>query len=131
MALITTLSHCSSSGGGNGVRSLYNKPSKHFYPRFPPRRHVFFPVSPRTLHLTSAAKKFSSRTERFDSKNRRGSLTTKEQDEEKRTPEIEDENVVVGIGLDNVGESSSEVSADGKPFPEVPGLQLDLWEGTQ
>ncbi|MBA0826242.1 hypothetical protein Goarm_011113, partial [Gossypium armourianum] len=55
----------------------------------------------------------------------------KEQDEEKLTVEIEDENVVVGIGLDNVGVSSSEVSTDGKPFPELPGLQLDLWEGTQ
>ncbi|KAA3470484.1 L-shaped tail fiber [Gossypium australe] len=115
MALIVTLSHGSSSGGGNRVRSLCNKPSKHFYPRFPPGRHVLFPVSPRTLHLTSAAK----------------NLTTKEQDEEKRTPEIKDENVVVGIGLDNVGVSSSKVSADGKPFPELPGLQLDLWEGTK
>ena len=25
----------------------------------------------------------------------------------------------------------SEVSADGKPFPELPGLQPNLWEGTQ
>ncbi|XVF12318.1 hypothetical protein REPUB_Repub08aG0106000 [Reevesia pubescens] len=34
---------------------------------------------------------------------------------------------------DNVGGtwSSSEVSADGKPFPELPGLQPDLWEGSQ
>ncbi|MBA0795972.1 hypothetical protein Gohar_006786 [Gossypium harknessii] len=55
----------------------------------------------------------------------------KEQDEEKLTVEIEDKNVVVGIGLDNVGVSSSEVSTDGKPFPELLGLQLDLWEGTQ
>ncbi|KAK5811819.1 hypothetical protein PVK06_027192 [Gossypium arboreum] len=78
------------------------------------------------LHLTSVAKKFSSRTGHFDNKNRRGSLTTKEQDEEKRTPEIEDENVVVGISLDNVGVSSSKVSVDRKPFPELPGLQLDL-----
>ncbi|KAG8485878.1 hypothetical protein CXB51_019247 [Gossypium anomalum] len=104
MALTVTLSHGSSSGGGNGVRSLCNKPSKHFYPRFPPCHHVLFTVSPRTLHLTSAAKKFSSRTGRFGNKNRRGN---------------------------NVGVSSSKVSANGKPYPELPGLQLDLYEGTQ
>ncbi|PPR89625.1 hypothetical protein GOBAR_AA31060 [Gossypium barbadense] len=115
MALTVTLSHGSSSSGGNGVRSLYNKPSKHFYPRFPHRHHILFPVSP-----------FSSRTGHFDNKNRRGSLTTKEQDEEKRTPEIEDENVVVGISLDNVGVSSSKVSADRKPFPELPGTRWDV-----
>ncbi|MBA0610707.1 hypothetical protein Godav_011514 [Gossypium davidsonii] len=72
------------------------------------------------------AKKFLSRTERFNNKNRRGNLTMKEQVEEKLTVEIEDENVVVKIGLDNVGVSSSEVSTDRKPFPELPSLQLDL-----
>lgn len=50
----------------------------------------------------------------------------KEQDEEKLTVEIEDENVVVKIGLDNVSVSSSEVSTDGKTFPELLGLHLDL-----
>ncbi|KAK8340602.1 hypothetical protein V6Z11_A08G111100 [Gossypium hirsutum] len=110
MALTVTLSHGSSSSGGNGVRSLYNKPSKHFYPRFPPRHHILFP--------------FSSRTGHFDNKNRRGSLTTKEQDEEKRTPEIEDENVVVGISLDNVGVSSSK---EGTRWDVLSFLIQYLW----
>ncbi|XP_007036508.2 PREDICTED: uncharacterized protein LOC18604111 [Theobroma cacao] len=136
MALTMTISHGSSTGGGNGVRILCGNPTKQSYTRLPPRRRVLFPTSPRILHLTTfAAKKFSPRTGRFDSKNRRSALTTKEQDEEQeqkqRTAEIEEQNVVVGVGFDNVGGSSSEVSADGKPFPELPGLQPDLWEGPQ
>ncbi|XP_022735297.1 uncharacterized protein LOC111288603 [Durio zibethinus] len=123
-----------SSNSGYGVRILCENPTKQFYTTLPPRCHQLFPISPRTLHLTSAAKKFSSRTGRLDSKNRRSTLTTKEQYEEQkqqRTAEIEEENNVVGVGLDNLGGSSSEVSADGKPFPELPGLQPDLWEGPQ
>ncbi|XWS60944.1 hypothetical protein CRYUN_Cryun07bG0082300 [Craigia yunnanensis] len=132
MALTITISNGSSSS--NGVRILCDNPTKQLYTNLPPRRDVLFPISPRTLHLTSVAKKFSPRTGRFDSKNRRSTLTTKEQDEEQekqRTAEIEKENVVVGVGLDNIGGSLYEVSADGKPFPELPGLQSGLWEGPQ
>ena len=110
---------------------LCDNPTKQLYSRLPPRRHVLFPIFPRTLHLTSAAKKFSSRNGRFDSKNRRTTLTTKEQEaeqEQQRTAEIEEESVVVGVGLDNVGGSWEAVSADGKRFP---GLQPGLWEGPQ
>ncbi|XWS50717.1 hypothetical protein CRYUN_Cryun12cG0110800 [Craigia yunnanensis] len=131
MAITITTSNGSSV---NGFRILCDNHTKQLYTRLPPRRHVLFPISPRTLHLTFAAKKFSSRTGRFDSKNRRTTLTTKEQEEEQeqqRTAEIEEESVVVGVGLDNFGGSSSEVSADGKPFPELPGLQPGLWEGPQ
>ncbi|XVE58760.1 hypothetical protein DITRI_Ditri04bG0195100 [Diplodiscus trichospermus] len=134
MALTISISNGSMSGSGHRVRILCDTPAKQSYATLPPRRHLLFPISPRTLHLTSAAKKFSPRTGRFDSKNRRSTLTTKEQDEEQeqqRTPEIAQENVVVGVGIDNVGGSSSEVSADGKPFPELPGLQSDFWEGPQ
>ncbi|XVF53926.1 hypothetical protein PTKIN_Ptkin05aG0139400 [Pterospermum kingtungense] len=130
MALTVTISN--GSANGNGVRTLCDNPNKQLYTRFPPRRNVLFPISARTLHITSAAKKFSARTGRFDSKNRRSTLTTKEQDEEQQgTSEIEEESAVVGVGLDNVGGSSTEVSADGKPFPELPGLEPDLWEGPQ
>ncbi|XWS37662.1 hypothetical protein CRYUN_Cryun19dG0064300 [Craigia yunnanensis] len=133
MALTITIIN-GSSGSGNGVRIICDNPTKQLYTRLPPCRHVLFPISPRILHLTSAAKKFSPRTGRFDSKNWRSTLTTKEQDkeqEQQRTAEIEEENVVVGVIVDNVGGSSSEVSADGKPFPELPGLQPDLFEGPQ
>ncbi|MBA0616000.1 hypothetical protein Godav_016093 [Gossypium davidsonii] len=130
MALSLTISNgISSSSNANGGPIL---PNKQLPFGLPHRRNVLFPISPRTFHLTSAAKKFSSRTGRFDSKNRRSNLTTKEQDEEqelKRTAEIEESNIAVGVGLEDVGGSSSEISADGKPFPDLPGLQPDLWEG--
>ncbi|KAK8280798.1 hypothetical protein V6Z12_D09G198600 [Gossypium hirsutum] len=119
----------SSSSNANGGPIL---PNNQLPFGLPHRRNVLFPISPRTFHLTSAAKKFSSRTGRFDSKNRRSNLTTKEQDEEqelKRTAEIEESNIAIGVGLEDVGGSSSEISADGKPFPDLPGLQPDLWEG--
>ncbi|XVF09620.1 hypothetical protein REPUB_Repub07fG0109600 [Reevesia pubescens] len=132
MVLTITISHGRSSSG-NGVRILCDNPTKQsYFTLLTHRRHLLFPISPRTLHITSAAKKFSPRTGRFDSKNRRSTLTTKEQDveeDQERTAEIDEENVLVGVGLDNVGGTSSEVSADGKPFPELPGLQPDLWEG--
>ncbi|MBA0588257.1 hypothetical protein Gorai_001369, partial [Gossypium raimondii] len=130
MALSLTISNgISSSSNANGGPIL---PNNQLPFGLPHRRNVLFPISPRTFHLTSAAKKFSSRTGRFDSKNRRSNLTTKEQDEEqelKRTAEIEESNIAVGVGLEDVGGSSSEISADGKPFPDLPGLQPDLWEG--
>ncbi|KAL4295664.1 hypothetical protein GQ457_12G007380 [Hibiscus cannabinus] len=127
MALTLTVGNGSSE---NGVRILRQN---HLPVRLPHRRRLLFPTSPRTFHLTSAAKKF--RTGRFDSKNRRSNLTTKEQDDElerKRTAGTEEENGGV-VGLDNVGlgGSSSAVSADGKPFPDLPGLQPDPFEGSQ
>ncbi|OMP10263.1 hypothetical protein COLO4_04672 [Corchorus olitorius] len=135
MALTITISHGSSKTSGNGVRILCDYPTRQSYTRLPARRHVIFPISPRTFHLTFAAKKFSPRTGRFDSKNRRTNTTTKDQDDEQEqqgTAEIEEEgNVVVGFGFDDVSGVSSEVSVDGKPFPELPGLQPDLWEGPQ
>ncbi|KAH1089883.1 hypothetical protein J1N35_017140 [Gossypium stocksii] len=130
MAISLTISNgISSSSNANGGPILPNNGLPFGLPH---RRNVLFPISPRTFHLTAAAKKFSSRTGRFDSKNRRSNLTTKEQDEEqelKRTAEIEESNIAVGVGLEDVGGSSSEISADGKPFPDLPGLQPDLWEG--
>ncbi|GMI96347.1 hypothetical protein HRI_003304000 [Hibiscus trionum] len=135
MALTLTISNSSSScSTENGVPILRQN---HLPAGLPHRRRLLFPPSPRTFHLTSAAKKF--RTGRFDSKNRRSNLTTKEQDDElerKRTAGIEEENggvVGIGVGLDNVGlgGSSSAVSADGKPFPDLPGLQPGPFEGPQ
>ncbi|KAK5787387.1 hypothetical protein PVK06_042041 [Gossypium arboreum] len=68
----------------------------------------------------------------FDSKNRKSSLTIKEQDEEQeleRTAKIEESNIAVGIGLEDIGGSSSEILVDGKLFPDLPGVQPDLWKG--
>ncbi|KAK8489554.1 hypothetical protein V6N13_097288 [Hibiscus sabdariffa] len=126
MALTLTISNGSStSSSGSGLRH------NHLPTGLPRRRLLLFPTSPRTFHLTSAAKKF--RTGRFDSKNRRSNLTTKEQDDELERKEGNDGAFGVGGGLDNVGlgGSSSEVSADGKPFPDLPGLQPDPFEGPQ
>ncbi|MBA0688822.1 hypothetical protein Goari_006588, partial [Gossypium aridum] len=84
-----------------------------------------------TIHLTSAAKKFSSQTRCFDNKNRRSNFTTKEKDEEQepeRTAKIDESNIIVGVGLEDVGGSSFEIFVDGKLFPDLSSLQLDLWE---
>ncbi|PPS14196.1 hypothetical protein GOBAR_AA06361 [Gossypium barbadense] len=42
---------------------------------------------------------------------------------------IEESNIAVGIRLEDVGESSSEILVDGKSFPNLPGIQPDLWKG--
>ncbi|MBA0805256.1 hypothetical protein Gohar_004785, partial [Gossypium harknessii] len=60
-----------------------------------------------TIHLTFAAKKFFSQTGCLDSKSRRSNFNTKEKDEEQepeRTAKIEESNIVVGVGLEDVGE---------------------------
>ncbi|KAH1030438.1 hypothetical protein J1N35_042612 [Gossypium stocksii] len=82
--------------------------------------------------LDLCCQKVPSQTGCFDNKNRRSTLTTKEQDEEQepeRMVKIEESNVAVGVGLEDVGGSSSAILVDGKLFPDLPGIQLDLWEG--
>ncbi|MBA0825998.1 hypothetical protein Goarm_010894, partial [Gossypium armourianum] len=77
-------------------------------------------------------KKFSSQTGCFDSKNRRSNLITKEQDEEQepeRMAKIEESNIVVGVELEDVVGSLSEILVDGKLFPDLLGFQPNLWEG--
>ncbi|MBA0772528.1 hypothetical protein Gotri_007885 [Gossypium trilobum] len=41
---------------------------------------------------------------------------------------IEESNIVVGVGLEDVGGSLFEIFIDGKLFPDLSGLQPDLWE---
>ncbi|KAI3454843.1 hypothetical protein Pfo_030841 [Paulownia fortunei] len=98
------------------------------------RRPFFNPSSPswshhpRTLPFTVSAspKKLSSssRTGRFDSKNRRTSpVTTKEQEE-----------VVEGKGTAEIAgddESTTVAIDDGFVMPELPGDKPDFWEGPQ
>ncbi|MBA0736435.1 hypothetical protein Gogos_009991, partial [Gossypium gossypioides] len=51
------------------------------------------------------------------------------QKDPERTAKIEESNIAVGVGLEDVGGSSSEILVDGKLFSDLPGLQPNLWEG--
>ncbi|KAK1414288.1 hypothetical protein QVD17_30032 [Tagetes erecta] len=76
--------------------------------------------SPRThLHIVSAAKKLSSRTGKFDSKNKRGSNSTGE-----------DEPLNDG-SIGTVVDSTEVKNFDGYVLPDLPGLEPDFWEGPQ
>lgn len=120
---------------GGGGRILYITRSIN-----PVSRHVIvFPSSTSptqacasTSLVVSAAKKFSSRTGRFDRKNRKGggSITTEEEQEQKseRRVEIEDDESVGDIRkIENVGVSVD----DGLVLPYLPGEKPDFWEGPQ
>ncbi|KAK9278750.1 hypothetical protein L1049_028327 [Liquidambar formosana] len=120
-------------GGGGGGRILCGTSTRTPYTHLPLRRHIFFPTSPsppslpfttRTTHIVSA-KKLSSRTGRFDSKNRRSTITTKEEEREQSTADIESSSITtesVGV-IDSVD--------DGFVMPELPGEKPDFWEGPQ
>uniref|UniRef100_A0A7N0ZXI8 Uncharacterized protein n=1 Tax=Kalanchoe fedtschenkoi TaxID=63787 RepID=A0A7N0ZXI8_KALFE len=68
----------------------------------------------RSAHVVRA-KKLSSRTGRFDSRNRKGGLSTKEQVEE-------EEEAIESV-------DTVEVAFDGTPMPVLPGEEPDFWEG--
>ncbi|XP_059665417.1 uncharacterized protein LOC132311516 [Cornus florida] len=80
------------------------------------------PFPHRNSHIVSAGKKLSSRTGRFDSKNRKSATTTREQEDElkQRTAEIESEAAAADVDVD-----------DGYFLPELPGDKPDFWEGPQ
>ncbi|XP_021905687.1 uncharacterized protein LOC110820508 [Carica papaya] len=117
------------ANGGGGGRILRSCPTERSYAQLPIRRHVLFPFSSRTLHVASAAKKLSSRTGRFDSRNRRSSITTKEEEDEQQQPTVQIEDAVenVGVGADG----NVVVDSSGVPMPELPGQEPDFWEGQQ
>ncbi|KAF5730357.1 hypothetical protein HS088_TW20G00730 [Tripterygium wilfordii] len=97
---------------------LHSNPTKQSYAGFPVCRYVILPLSHRTgppLHIVSA-KKFSSRTERFDRKNRGLTTTT---DKEDRTA-ADSETFEAESGID-----------DGFVMPQLPGKEPDFWEGPQ
>lgn len=137
-----SLTIANTAGSGSGSRILYTNPTTD--PQH--RRHgITFPTSTcssritrapfRTLHVVSAAKKLSSRTGRFDSKNRRGNtgaITTTEEDkkdQQQRTAEIgQDSTNINNNKFENAGVI---VGVDGSPMPELPGLEPDFWEGPQ
>ncbi|KAJ8773124.1 hypothetical protein K2173_028301 [Erythroxylum novogranatense] len=119
-----------SSGGGGGT-ILHTTATRTDTHTFQPRRLQFIlPVSPRraSLHIVSA-KKFSSRSGRFDGKNRRSSTTTTDQ-------EVVDQDRSFGIKVGDVeneegGVSVSGVVDDGFVMPKLPGDEPDFWEGPQ
>ncbi|XP_021759321.1 uncharacterized protein LOC110724221 [Chenopodium quinoa] len=113
-----------------------NNPINCATPRLPIHHHhqrQFLPsslsLSSRTSTLTvvAATGKFTSRTGKFDSKNRRGSSTTTKDDaaasEEKNGLRNFEENV------DLIGDSVDDDEDD--LLPELPGDKPDFWEGPQ
>ncbi|KAK3028051.1 hypothetical protein RJ639_038624 [Escallonia herrerae] len=116
-----------------GSRIPCNSHTRTTYTPLSPRRQIIFPSNPswavplpsRTSLIVSAAKKLSSRTGKFDSKNRRSSTSTKE---DERTAEI-------GNGVEERGSSGAvdagEENYEGYVLPDLPGLEKDFWEGTE
>ncbi|KAG6627455.1 hypothetical protein I3843_15G109000 [Carya illinoinensis] len=116
-------------GGGGGVGILYGNTAKHPYTHIPNRRHVLFPLSTRTTTLlVVSAKRFSSRSGRLEGKNRKGSTTTKDQEEKQLQREaVEDMPSIENVGF--VGDGTADDAA--LVLPELPGAEKDFWEGPQ
>ncbi|KAL7202716.1 hypothetical protein ACSBR1_034230 [Camellia fascicularis] len=134
-------------GGGGAAGTLYGRPTtfNHGGDRFlrrpillPPSNPLFWSLQSTSRNdnnnniVPKAAKKMSSRTGKFDSKNKRSlNTTTKEQETEQgeqqqRTVQIETDGSSGGTGVvDGVG------GDDGYFLPELPGLEQDFWEGPQ
>ena len=116
--------------GGGGATILSGNSTTHAYTRLPVRGHVILPLSNRTALQVVSAKKFSSRSGRFDGKNRRtSSTTTRDQDSDrdqaqKRTAEIK------RAGDDARSAAVDDVD-DGYFLPKLPGDEPDFWEGEQ
>ncbi|KAK4283440.1 hypothetical protein QN277_000390 [Acacia crassicarpa] len=102
------------TGSCSGSRILYGHSIRSPYTSLNPSSHFTLPFSVRKLHIVSA-KKFSPRSGRLDKNNRRGSVTTEDQ-EDQRTDEIQD-------SIDNAD--------DGYFLPELPGDKPNFWEGPQ
>ncbi|KAI3407884.1 uncharacterized protein J3R85_020683 [Psidium guajava] len=122
-------------GGGGGGGSIFRITPTRTTTSTVPIRHLLFPLSSRrALHIASA-KKLSSRTGKFDSKNRRNPTTTT------TTKDREDgEDYGQGQGtveIERVGPESSTMGSsgvagdDGYFLPELPGDKPDFWEGSQ
>ncbi|XP_022868826.1 uncharacterized protein LOC111388376 [Olea europaea var. sylvestris] len=107
------------------------------YTQLPLRRPFFIPSSPSWSHqprtssstVSANPKKLSSssRTGRYDSKNRRSLVSTKEQQQEEVVVEKQ------GIDEISVDNNSATIAAvdDGFVMPELPGEKPDFWEGPQ
>ncbi|KAK4779218.1 hypothetical protein SAY86_006746 [Trapa natans] len=120
----------SSGTGGGGI--LSRCPAHQPPPSSLLRRHVIYRSSPRILHIASA-KKLSSRTGKFDSKNRRTSTATEDGEREEDQP-LEASNIERTGPESSALEaavSSGAVSSDGYFLPDLPGNKPSFWEGPQ
>ncbi|XP_019168570.1 PREDICTED: uncharacterized protein LOC109164505 [Ipomoea nil] len=112
-----------------GNRILCNTPTGAPYRHLPVRRPFLIPCwstpsssQGRSHIIVSAAKKG-----RFESKNRTGSLSTKE-----KVKEDEKQAGQPSIGAENDGpESPIAAAGDAFVMPELPGKETDFWEGPQ
>ncbi|KAL3512260.1 hypothetical protein ACH5RR_024977 [Cinchona calisaya] len=116
----------------NGNQILYNTPTRTPCTGVPLRRTFLLPPwsSPRTHHLivVSASKKLSSsKTGKFDSKNRRSSVSTKEEAEEIESTKFQKLDRTADID----GSGSTPAFDDGFVMPELPGEKPNFWEGPQ
>ncbi|CAK9147734.1 unnamed protein product [Ilex paraguariensis] len=117
-------------------RFLCNTLTRKPYTHLPLHQAISFTTNtsltpPRTTFIVSAAKKLSSRTGKFDSKNKRSSTKTKDEEEERS----DDIGTGFGGSLENSGNTGiSDASSgfdDGFVMPELPGDKTDFWEGPQ
>ncbi|KAK1416831.1 hypothetical protein QVD17_25948 [Tagetes erecta] len=103
------------------LRILYNTSTITPYTRFPLHRPSLSPPSSSrpNLQIVSAAKKLSSRTGKFDSKNKRGSTSTGEDEPS-------------SVTTSDITNTTPEIqNFDGYVLPDLPGLEPDFWEGPQ
>lgn len=78
-----------------------------------------------------SAKRFSSRTGRLDSKDRRGTATTKDQEEKQLQRTAEDTSSIENVGSVADGGAAAAAADGGYFLPELPGTKPDFWEGPQ
>ncbi|EEF29721.1 uncharacterized protein LOC8268651 [Ricinus communis] len=122
MALFIATGH----GGCSGGRIICTNPTKH-HPYTHHRPQIVFPLAPRRAHhIIVSAKKLpsSARTGRFDSKNKRSSITTKDQDD--NTDDNEEVNADIS--------SSSSVDVEDNYYDilsKLPKDETEFWEGPQ
>ncbi|KAK9714001.1 hypothetical protein RND81_06G064600 [Saponaria officinalis] len=91
------------------------------------------PTSRKQSHIVAAKGKFTSRTSKFDSKNRRGasSTTTKDNIQEDRVDQLKSRIYEDSFDKGDVGVIDDVFVDDGFVVPELPGDKPDLWEGPQ
>ncbi|CAI9113589.1 OLC1v1014218C1 [Oldenlandia corymbosa var. corymbosa] len=113
----------------NGNQILYNTPTATSPPAGIPLRRTFLIPSwhwssPKTHNLTIVS---ATRMGKFDSKNRKNTIPTKEEEEEEAAAAVE------GTKFKDI-DSTAAIdggAVDGVALPELPGETTDFWEGPQ
>ncbi|KAM7471137.1 hypothetical protein LguiA_009320 [Lonicera macranthoides] len=104
----------------NPTRTSYTHPSHRRPSLIPSNPPWSLPHTARTSHI-AFAKKLSSKTGKFDSRNKRSSTSIKE---DERTAEI-------GGPQDGGALGAVDETYEGYILPELPGDKPDFWEGSQ